>query len=212
MGRTKTNTRAITAPGEGKKRQCLGQAHSLPSPSLPPPSLILTMQLQEVPLVSPAATVLFTLCDITSTLGGNISRVFKHLRARDSSYSCQDVPGPIKTFVLVVVPCVLFTTETGKVRKERGRVKKREEGGERSKNMVRKRRGKKEMRKETGRKREEGKMKKGVGGGGGMWEKVVMSTDSLYSIAPLSPPLSQFLFLFPTMHLPAVYLAIADLC
>ena len=52
--------------------------------------------------------------------------MFEHLRARDSSYSRQDVPRLIKTFVLVVVPCVLFTTETG-IGKERGR--RRGEGG-----------------------------------------------------------------------------------
>ena len=77
-----------------------------------------------VDLVPPAATALFTQCDVTLTVGGGHLRMFEHLRFRgDSSHGCQDVPGLVERFVLLVIPSVFLTTETG--------VGKEEERGER---------------------------------------------------------------------------------
>ena len=168
MGRKKTNTRAITAPGEGeeiiKTSTYHKKAFSLPLPSslpdrpfpfplslfpsqgvplsfssLPffhpqqtPSSLprsflsslslsllllsLLTVKFQQIQvhLVPIAATILFTKCDITLTVGDSHLKMFEHLRVRgDSSHGCQDVPGLVERLVLLVISRVLLTTETG---------------------------------------------------------------------------------------------------
>ena len=57
--------------------------------------------------------------------------MFEHLRVRgDSSHGCQDVPGLVERFVLLVIPCVLLTTEAGVEKEEEGASEERRSGSE----------------------------------------------------------------------------------
>lgn len=72
--------------------------------------------------------------------------MFEHLRFRgDTSHGGQDVPGLVERFVLLVIPCVLLTTEAGVEKESKGG------GGGRVKNAVRK--GEVDQKSERGRER-----------------------------------------------------------